>query len=495
VADREPQSAAGAAGQRAARNTAARALGEIAGKLASLAVFIALARTVGEAELGDFVLALAWVEVAMIPIALGSERYILHEVARDRTRVHELLYNGIALKLTRAVPITVVSFALLEVLDYSSQTRQAVYILTVGVLMDSFMHTLSSIFNAFERGTLVATTIVVQRTTAAALGLAALAAGGGIVEVSVTYTIGTTTGFALGLVLMRRTVGLPAPRIARDVRARLARASRGYGIQDILGVLLAKLDAVLLSLLASAAAVGRYGTAYRLLESTFFLTIAVLGAFAAMFTYLDRDSEPSVQTVFERAVKLELALLVPCAVGFGLLAEPVVRLLFGAEFENAAVPLRLLAPAIVCLGIVTIASSLLIARGRLPLLLRVGAVAVVLNIGLNLALIPSLDDAGAATAMLITAVALAAVVLERAVAAVGGVPWRRMLAAPLAAGAAMALPLALLPWPAAALAAGLAAYAGAYVVVERAISPTDLRFLIDLARRLMPSVGVRRRAA
>ena len=493
--DPEPQSASGAAGHRAATNTLARALGEIVGKFASLAVFIALARTVGESDLGDFVLALAWVEVAMIPIALGSERYILHELALDRTRVHELLYNGIALKLIRAVPVTVLSFALLEALGYGGQTRQAVYILTVGVLMDSFMHTQSAVFNALERGALVATTIVVQRFAAAALGLAALAAGGGIVEVSVTYTIGTTIGFVLGLVLMRRTVGLPAPRITREIRARLARESRGYGIQDVLGVLVAKLDAVLLSLLAGAAAVGRYGTAYRLLESTFFLTIAVLGAFAAMFTYLDRDSEPSVQTVFERSVKVELALLLPCAVGLGLLAEPVVTLLFGSELADAAVPLRLLAPAIVCLGIVTISSSLLIARGKLGLLLRVGVVAVALNIGLNLALIPSLDDAGAAAAMLVTATLLAAVLLERAVATVGGVPWLRMLAAPLAAGAAMALPLALLPWPAAALVAGLAAYAGAYVLVERAVSPADLGFLIDLARRLLPSARAPRRTA
>jgi O-antigen/teichoic acid export membrane protein len=495
VPDPEPQSASGAAGHRAATNTFTRALGEIVGKFASLAVFIALARTVGEADLGDFVLALAWVEVAMIPVALGSERYILHEVARDRTRVHELLYNGIVLKLIRAVPVTVVSFALLEALGYGGQTRQAVYILTVGVLMDSFMHTQSAVFNALERGTLVATTIVVQRFAAAALGLAALAAGGGIVEVSVTYTIGTTIGFVLGLVLMRRTVGLPAPRITREIRTRLARASRGYGIQDILGVLLAKLDAVLLSLIAGAAAVGRYGTAYRLLESTFFLTIAVLGAFAAMFTYLECDSEPSVQTVFERAVKVELTLLMPCAIGFGLLAEPVITLLFGSELAAAAEPLRLLAPVVVCLGIVMISSSLLIARRRLGLLLRVGVVAVALNIGLNLALIPSLDDVGAATAMLVTATLLAAVVLERAVATVGGVPWLRMLAAPLAAGAAMALPLALLPWPVAALMAGLAAYAGAYVLVERAVSPTDLTFLVALARRMLPFVRVSRRTA
>jgi O-antigen/teichoic acid export membrane protein len=495
VPDPEPQSASGAAGHRAATNTFTRALGEIVGKFASLAVFVVLAREVGASDFGTFVFAFSWVQVATMPIALGAERYILHEVARNRDSMHDLLYNGIALKLVRAVPITALSFLLLELLGYGGTAREAVYILTIGQLIEAISRTMFAVLNGIERAPLVATTIVVQRVGAAALGLAAIAAGGGILAVSITFTIGTAIGFVVGTLLMRRAIGLPRPRVARDLRLTIARGSRGFGVQDFLGVLLAKLDVVFLSLLATSTAVGLYGAAYRLLESTFFVATAVLGAFAAMYTYLGRDTEPSVQTVFERSVKLLVALLLPCAIGFGLLAEPTVRLLFGAELADAAVPLRLLAPTIVFLGVVTIASSLLIARGRLAFLIRTGVAAVALNIGLNLALIPSLDEAGAATAMLVTATLLAGGVLTRAAAAVGGVPWRRMLTAPLAAGAAMAAAMALVPWPVAGLAAGLAAYAAAYVLVERAISPTDLHFVADLARRRVPMLGLRRGAA
>lgn len=493
--DAEPQSGSGAAGHRAATNTFARALGEIVGKFASLAVFIALAREVGASEFGTFVFAFSWVQVATMPIALGAERYILHEVARNPGSMHDLLYNGIALKLLRAVPITALSFVLLEVLGYGGTAREAVYIVTVGQLIEALSRTMFAVFNGVERGTIVGTTIVIQRVGAAALGLAAIALGGGVIAVCATYTVGTAIGFAVGLVLMSRSLGLPRPRLARDVWQTIARASRGYGLQDILGVMLAKVDVVLLSLLATSTAVGLYGAAYRLLESTSFIAIAVVGAFAAMYTYLGHDTDPSVQTVFERSVKLLLVLLLPCAVGFGLLAEPVVVLLFGEELEDAAAPLRLLAPAIVFMGVVMLGSSLLIARGRLRVLIVGGAAAIVINIGLNFALIPSLDEAGAATAMLVTSVLLGGLILVRAAVAVGGVPWSRMLAAPLAAAAAMAVPLVLIPWPLLALAAGLAAYGGAYIALERAISPSDLRFVADLARQRLPVLGLRRGAA
>jgi O-antigen/teichoic acid export membrane protein len=481
-----PRSASDDPGRRVAANTFVRALGEIVGKFASLAVFIVLAREVGVSEFGTYVFAFSWVQVATMPIALGAERYILHEVARNPGAMHDLLFNGIALKLIRAVPITALSFVLLELLGYGGTAREAVYILTAGQLIEALSRTMFAVFNGVERGTLVGTTVVIQRVGAAALGLAAIAAGGGVVAVSATYTIGTAIGFAIGLVLMSRSIGLPRPRLSRGVRVSLARASRGYGVQDILGVMLAKFDVIILSLLATSTAVGLYGAAYRLLESTFFIGTAVVGAFAAMYTYLGRDTDPSVQTVFERSVKLLVALLLPCAVGFGLLAEPAVTLLFGDELSEAAVPLRLLAPAIVFLGIVTVGSSLLIARDRLPFLIRVGIAAVAINVGLNVALIPPFDEAGPAAAMLATSVVLAVLVLHRAAQAVGGLPYARMLAAPLAAGAAMAVPLVLVPWPLLALAAGVAAFLAGYALVERAVSPTDLRFVTDLARERVP---------
>ena len=476
------------AGERVAKNTVLRALGEILGKLASLLLFAVLARKVGVEDVGAFVFAFAWVQVAMMPIGLGFERYILRAVAVDRTKVDELFFNVLFLKTLRSVPIAIVSFAAIGLLGYDSQTRMAVYVLTLGQLLDSMARTLFAVFNAFERGSLIAGTVVVQRYLAAGLGLAALAAGGGVVAVCVTFTVGTGIGLAWGLVLMRRSIGVPARVLPREARSSLKRAARGYGVQDILGILLARLDVVMLSLLATPAAVGRYGAAYRLLESTFFLTSAVNGAFAAMFAYLGRDTEPPVGAAFARSIKLDLSALVPCAVAFGILAEPVSRVFFGADLEGAAGSLRLLAPAVAMLGLITLASSLLLGRREPALLIRIAAVAVGLNIALNLVLIPLLDDRGAAAAMLVTGTIFAGLLLFYAIREVGGVSPIAILAGPVLGGAAMAA--AMLPLAGSlllALLAGGVAYLVVLFLVERAVNPSDVEFIRAMVRRRLPS--------
>ncbi|MCA1680510.1 MAG: oligosaccharide flippase family protein [Actinobacteria bacterium] len=214
---------------------------------------------------------------------------------------------------------------------------------------------------------------------AAALGLIALAAGLGVVAVAGTYTLGATVGLLVAVLLAARRVGLPRVATSRRSWRRLTRLSLPYGVQDVFGVLLAKVDIVILSLLASQAAVGRYGGAYRLLEATFFLASSVNGAFAAMYTYLGPATDPPLGAVVQRSIKLLLVLLVPCAVVLGVLAEPVSVAFLGGDFERAAEPLRLLAPTVVLIGLVYLATSLLVSRGNPRRMVVISAAGVTVN--------------------------------------------------------------------------------------------------------------------
>jgi O-antigen/teichoic acid export membrane protein len=121
------------------------------------------------------------------------------------------------------------------------------------------------------------------------------------------------------------------------------------------------------------------------------------------------------------------------------------------------------------------------------------AVAAVVNLVLNFALIPPFEGIGAALAMLGSFLVYAGIAFVQAVTEVGRLNWVSMLAAPVLAAAAMSAPLLLLSgiWPVAALAGGVVFFA-AYAAVDRVVDPEDLRFVGDLIRRRLP---VRRRPA
>lgn len=471
------------AADRAAHNTALRALAEIIGKVATLVLFAALARAVGQAELGVFVFALAWLQIATLPTSVGIDRYFVRRIATDRSQVREV-FSVIGLKLALASLIVLVSIGVLLLLDYGEHTRTVVYLLAPGLLMDTATTALYSVFIGLERGRLLAWGVLAQRLSTAVIGLVALGAGLAVEAVAAGYTIGSAVGLSLCLAFLSRSIEGPRFRVAPGAWRRIAMKSLPFGVQDGFMLLLARFDAVLLSLIATETAVGRYGAAYRIVEATLILSVAINGAVVAMYSYLNRDTTPTLQAVFQRSIKLLLAILVPVALFLGILAAPITEAILGSGFEESTLPLRLLAPTVVLMGVVYLSASLILSRRSPFRLARVTAGLVLLNVVLNLILIPRFADAGAAAAMLATEVVAVTVMLVYAARAAGGLQWGSLLGAPLIGGVMMGLPLAV--WqgsPVLAGVVGLGVYVATFVAVERRVAPGDLRFVGLAARR------------
>ncbi len=486
-AGRAETSKAREVGERAVANTLYRSVGEIVGRLASLALFAAVARHLGENGLGAFVFAMAYLGFVMVAVDLGLDRYMLRVIAREHAAADHVFFNVIALKLALAAPLFTVSLVGLHLVGYSSQAQTTALVLAPGVFADSVARTQGSFFAARERGGPPSLADAIQRICSAALGIVALQAGYGVVGVGAAYSAGSLIGVAIGFVLLHRTLGIPTRAISRRGWRGLAGGSIPFAAQDTFAVLLARMDTLLLALLATQAAVGRYGAAYRLFESTFFITYALTGAFSAMYTYLGPHSDPPLRFVFQRSVKLSLVLLTPVAVSFAVLADPICKLIYGDTFASAAQPLLILAPCVVLMGIVILTTSLMVSRGNPARMVPVAAAMAAINIALNLALIPSHGDAGAAAAMLATAAIYAAWIMRMASRTVGGVQWTRTAAGALMAGGGMIVVTLMLDsslWT--ALALGGAVYLIILLVVERLVSPGDVKFAADMLRRRLP---------
>lgn len=354
--------AARAAGHRAARNTVLLFAGEVIGRLAWFAVFAGLGRAQGEAAVGVFVFAAALVQIAMLAVDLGLDRYLIRTVARDRDERHGLLSDVIALKLLLAAPVAMALVVLAQVMGYGGATEATIYALTAAFVIEGLGRTVFGVLTAHESGGPIAITAIAQRVIAAALGIAALLGGLGVVAVATCYLIGSAAGLALSIALMSRAIG--PPRWAPDRRrwSRHARASLPFAAEDVFMVILFRIDAVMLAAMTTEIAVGLYGAAYRIFEATLVFPYALVRAFSAMYVYLERDSEPTIHGTFGRSIKLVLAGLLPLSVGFATLAGPLLDLTFGPEFEGAAGPLRLLAPAVAALGVVSLSIALITSR-------------------------------------------------------------------------------------------------------------------------------------
>ncbi len=324
-------------------NTAWRAFADAGSKVASIALYVVMARELGDEGFGVFTFALMYTTLFAALAHFGQDTVLIREVARERRLVERYFANTVALKLALSVPVILAALGILALAGVSSQTLQVAALLGLAVTLEAALATVLAVFQSYEVMRYIAGVLLAQRYATAAVGIAALWAGADVVVVAAVYLGGAVLALGLGLVLLRRVVQ-PRLRVTPPTWPGLMKAAVPLGVAGVLGTVLFRIDTVILAAFEDASTVGDYGAAYRLFEATLFFGWSIGGAVYPVLARL--DAIPRLADVYEQALKLCLAATLPLAVGAAVLAEPLVELLYGSEFDEASTALRLLAPAI-----------------------------------------------------------------------------------------------------------------------------------------------------
>lgn len=229
-------------------------------------------------------------------------------------------------------------------------------------------------------------------TLALAIGL--LLSGGGIEGVATGYLIAWAVSSAVAVAIVLRIEGDRRPLIFRQMLV----FSLPLMLSLLTGYLLFHIDVLMLGGLSSVREVGLYGVATRLALPLFLVLDSVGRAFTPLAAHLYSKGEVKrLGAVYGAATEWIMAINVPAGLFIALNAEPILGL-FGTEFVAATGALRVL-----CLGIVLAtacgAASPVLTMTRWQRLEMIdNLLLLLLNIMLNLALVPRFGALGAALA-------------------------------------------------------------------------------------------------
>ena len=236
--------------------------------------------------------------------------------------------------------------------------------------------------------------------TLAAIGYLALP----VVHGGLPYSM---TVFALAPYVLAVGAGLMRPRLSIVAFGRprldLARRSIREGLRTYPGELAAMLhsraDVLLLGIIAPAATLGIYVVAYQSVEPILILASASGATILAL-----GHGRAAVEggAVTARLIRETLIAGGFLAILAALLAPVLVPLVYGPAFSDAVGPLLILLPGVVALSAGRIAMADLLRRNLLERVAAISITVTIVNVGLNLLLIPGYGAIGAATASLIS---------------------------------------------------------------------------------------------
>jgi PST family polysaccharide transporter len=467
---------------------------DVVARVAAAAFMALAARRLGTEGYGLYATAVAFLVVARLAGRVGLQGVlVVRDVAQRRDRAAEYLASAAALSLATALVLAVALPLVGRALGYQAELLPLLALAGLALVGNAMARPAEDVLRAHEAmGALAAVGVGLSLGTAAA-GLGLLALGVGVTGLFLLQVLAAWVEAGLLAVLVARQGVRLGLRPSLGVIRRLVREGLVVFVLVLLDLLATRSDVLLLARLAGPAAVGLYVPALRVIE---YLTLFRGGAMAALFPFLAArvaETPGSLPRAFGEVRRLFALYGVGVAVALTFGAEAILGLVLGTAFVPGAAALRLLAWAMACdmLG-GPLAEVLVIARQPLlPLAPALLGLAVV-NVSLNLWLLPRLAHVAPAVAALATA--LGSLVL-RAVWArrlFGAEAPRLWVAAwpPGAAGLAAAGAFALLRpvgfWASAPLAgviylATLAAVGG--------LRPADLQRVRALGRRAPAAPG------
>ena len=482
----------GGALRRVSANTAAQGVADVAAKLAVLLTYAVVARELGTVAVGELTFAIS-LSVLVVIAGLGMDPLVGREVARDPGNTRDLLWHVLGLKLMLAV-VAVVPIVLVALIgEYTPALRLTLLLIALSATIDLLAGTLAWILRGRERMVPVGIGQVIQRFTLTLIAVGTLLLlGAGVVAVGVAYVVGSVVGAGYLVIQLVRHGLWSAPTFSPRRATEVAVESLPLAAGTILSTALARLDAILLTAMTTFAVVGIYGAAYRLIEGTFFVGWALGAALFPMLSRLDANSTPSLDRVFSIGARVCLAGTFPAGAVFILFPTPLIHLVYGAEFSSAIDATRWLGIVAGVNGLASFGVFALLARDLKGSIVRVCAAALLVNLVVNLILIPPLGATGAAIAMAAANIVLTASATAIAAREIGSLSAVRTMGLTAFAFGLMALSWLLLGETWLGMLVGLVAYAAGLAVGHHFLFGSDTQLVREWlrARRAGPEQPV-----
>lgn len=393
--------------QRVIKNSSVLILSHILSKILYVFVIVFITRLLGVEKFGKFTFAISFVTLFSIFADFGLNTLTIREVARKKSEAAEYFKNGIFLKLLFSVVAYGLIIITVNLMGFTSNIIKVVYILGLWVILENLTRFLFSFFRAFEKMEYEAYLNVVSKIVLLVLVVFASKDNWGAAQIAVAYLIAAVVSVICGCLFIFIGKAIPVHRVfSRRIDMgfcrRLLKEAWPFALMTVFGIIYGRIDIIMLQMMKGASAVGWYGASNKLIEGLMFMPQMLVVALFPVFSLLYESSKERLIRGYEKIIKILYVLGLPIAVGGTILSSKIILLLFGAEYGNSAIVFQILVWALFFIflnfGVGTILNSI----NRQRILTMNAGICVLVNVILNLMLIPGLSYTGAAAATVVT---------------------------------------------------------------------------------------------
>lgn len=389
-------------------------------RMLSLMLVALIARFEGADGLGRYVLVQTFVGITGAVADLGLNTFLTREAARSAglEDQRELLSNVLLLKITLAL-IGYVVLVVITLFDpFPKATGGLLLLGGLSLLPNAAMNTIAAFINARQRMEITSGLNAIVRLLTMVGALPALAWGYGVPGVLI-FTVGASLlGLLFHAAVLRRWQMLPSYRVRLATWKACLTEAYPFALTTIIASVYTRLDLVLISIWHGDVAVGWYSAAYKIWEVVSLIPNSLMNALFPVMSRLwsSQEGRHRLRALFNTGGWAMLSGGLLLAFGGTWAGSLFISIIYGdgARYAPAVMVFRILVWAIPAMFLYLLSGYTLYAARKQRQVAQVMWLVGVLNVTLNLIVIPRWSYLGAAGVTLFTEWLLGGILLARA---------------------------------------------------------------------------------
>lgn len=386
-----------------AQNTSFLTVASVLQKVISFFYFIFVARMIQVENTGVYFFAITFTTIFTVVADFGMGPVLTREAARYPERSQDYFNTVFWTKIVFGAGAYLLVVVLANVLNYPPLTKDLIYVSGITMFLDNLLTAFYSIFRARKNLIYESIGIIGSQATTLVVGTVALLNHWPLVWLIIAYTSASFLNLIYIGHFIKKVYGIKLRFVWNSSIFKIfIITALPFALAGIIGRLYSYSDSLLMSKMLTAKELGWWSVPYKITFAFQFIPVALSASVYPVFSSLFISQKEAIGPLFEKAWRYLFAIVFPIAFGLMAITAPVIKHVFGEQYLPSITPLRILLISLIFgfLGFIT--SAVLNATNKQKTQTKLITAALIINIILNIVLLPTLRIDGAAIAAMVS---------------------------------------------------------------------------------------------
>ncbi len=385
------------------QNTTFMTAASVLQKLVSFVYFTVIARLIGVENTGVYFFAIAFSTIFAVIADFGFNSVLTRESAKFPSDTERYLSTVLVTKIFFGLVSYLLLVLTVNILNYPTTTQYLIYIAGVTMVFDNLHTMFYCVFRAKRNLVYEGIGIVGMQLITLVIGSVTLYLRWPLIWLILAYTIPSIMNTVFAATVARRRFGLRfGLRFDKNIFKTFLVFSIPLAMAGILGRLYAYSDSLLMSKMLTKQELGLWSVPYKITFAFQFIPIALAASVYPVMSTFSLENKEKISELFTKSWRYLFTIVFPLSFGLIAIAKPVMIFLYGPSYALAAPALQILMGSLIFGFLSFITGALLNATNHQKTQTSLLAAVLVVNIAINLALLPRWGIYGAALAALVS---------------------------------------------------------------------------------------------